>query len=104
VSDLTLQVLKGQQDRDNKVRDLLSTIVDMLGFAEDVEGLQKMQKVQDTVLYMIKEIRDCALFVHEYCGKGLFGAHYGSSVQWTGGLTTELPRTSHTRRCFDYDG
>jgi hypothetical protein len=72
---LDLQVLKSQQGRDDSVRDLLSTIVDMLGFVKDVEGLQKMQKIQETVSSMMKGILDCALFVQEYSGKGLFGEY-----------------------------
>jgi hypothetical protein len=79
--DLTLQVLKSQQGRDDRVRDLLSTIVDMLGFVKDVEGLKKMQKIEQTVSCMMEEIRDCAVFIQEYSGKGLFGEYCRTFVR-----------------------
>jgi len=67
------KVLKCQQDRDDRVRDLLSTIVDMLGFMEDVNAISKIQRIQDTVSCMMRQICECALFVHKYGERGLFG-------------------------------
>jgi hypothetical protein len=60
-----------QQDLDNKIRTLLSTIRDMLGFLEDVDGVSKIGKLQDTVSSMMKQIYECALFIQEYGQKGL---------------------------------
>jgi hypothetical protein len=66
-----LQALKGQQDRDNKIKTLLLTIVDVLGFVEEVDALSKIRKLEDTVSSMMKQIYQCALFIQTYGEKGL---------------------------------
>jgi len=47
------------------------TIVDVLGFVEEVDALSKIRKLEDTVSSMMKQIYECALFIQTYGEKGL---------------------------------
>jgi hypothetical protein len=70
---LNLQTLKGQQDRDDKIRTLLLTMRDMLEFVDDVDAVSKITKLQGTVQSMMTQIYECALFIQAYGGVGLSG-------------------------------
>ena len=79
-TDVAFQILKDQQDRDDKIRALLSTMVDMLGFVDAVDACSNIQKLQDTVSSMMDQIRECAVFIQQYCGIGLFSGYRPASV------------------------
>jgi hypothetical protein len=80
-----LQALKGQQDRDDKIKTLLLTIVDVLGFVEEVDALSKIRKLEDTVSSMMKQIYECALFIQTYGEKGLASTYPSLSIFWIDG-------------------
>jgi hypothetical protein len=46
-----------------------------------VDALPKIQKLQDTVSSMMKQIHECALFIQHYGKKGFFGGYRWASVQ-----------------------
>jgi hypothetical protein len=84
-SDLVLifffnfQTLKGQKNRDDKIKTLLLTMRDMLEFVDDVDAVPKITKLQSTVRSMMTQIYECALFIQAYGGVGLISMCHNPS-------------------------
>jgi hypothetical protein len=68
--DLTSQVLKAQETRDNDVRGLSQAMADMFAFMDDIQNLEKIKPLQDTVTAMMVQVQECAKFISEYVGHG----------------------------------
>jgi len=52
------------------------TIVDVLGFVEEVDALLKIRKLEDTISSMMEKIFECALFIQTYGEKGLASTYH----------------------------
>ncbi|KIM78135.1 hypothetical protein PILCRDRAFT_824851 [Piloderma croceum F 1598] len=65
------KAFKALQDRDDRIKTLLSTAIDMLGFLDEIKPLPKIRILQDTVSAMMKQIYECAVFVHTYGERSL---------------------------------
>ena len=70
-----LQILKVQQDRDEKVRGLWDLVVDTLDFMRQAEPLKEIQGLERTVQAIMKQIYDCTLFLRSYGEKGFVGKY-----------------------------
>ncbi|KAJ6565679.1 hypothetical protein B0H10DRAFT_1081013 [Mycena sp. CBHHK59/15] len=65
------QAVKTQQETDDKLLKLVTTMVDVYSFVDDVEFLaQKIKRLEDTVMATVKQTVECALFIQEYTGSG----------------------------------
>jgi hypothetical protein len=70
---LRLQILKAQQDKDAKVRQLWDVVLDTLDFMKLAEPLKEIKGVEKTVQAIMKQIYDCTLFLRGYGERGFFG-------------------------------
>ncbi|KAJ7096825.1 WD40-repeat-containing domain protein, partial [Mycena epipterygia] len=71
---LAYKVVQKQQDTDDRLLELVQTMVEVYSFVEDVEFLsQKIKRLEDSVLGITRETVECAIFIHEYTGKGFAG-------------------------------
>ncbi|KAJ7192655.1 hypothetical protein GGX14DRAFT_594255, partial [Mycena pura] len=70
------EAVKKQQDADDKILQLVQTMVEVYSFVEDVESQflsQKIQRLQKVVAEIIKQTLECAIFIREYTGHGFRG-------------------------------
>ncbi|KAJ7121443.1 hypothetical protein C8R44DRAFT_588725, partial [Mycena epipterygia] len=68
------QVAKKQQETDEKLVNLVETMVDVYSFVGDVASLpQKIKSLEDKALAIVKQTCDCALFIQEYTAHGFSG-------------------------------
>ncbi|KAF8239905.1 hypothetical protein L208DRAFT_1449630 [Tricholoma matsutake] len=61
-----LQLVKGQQDRDGQISDLITTMDDIYSFVTVADDLKKNKVLQDTVEQILKQTIECAFFIKEY--------------------------------------
>ena len=47
----------------------------MLGFVKEFDMVPKIEKLENTVSYMMKQIHECALFIQQYSESGLFSEY-----------------------------
>ncbi|KAJ7847238.1 hypothetical protein B0H14DRAFT_3676577 [Mycena olivaceomarginata] len=74
------QAVKNQRETDEKIVELVQTMVTMFSFVEDTESLPgKIKGLEDTCLAIVKQTVECAMFIREYTGKG-FGGRLVSQV------------------------
>ncbi|KAJ7108137.1 hypothetical protein C8R44DRAFT_884905 [Mycena epipterygia] len=67
-------VVKKQKETDDKLLKLLKTMAEVYSFVADVQDLpEKFKKLEATVLGITKESVECAIFIHEYTGRGFGG-------------------------------
>jgi hypothetical protein len=66
-------MIVAQRDRDENVRNLTTSMTDMLAFVEEVDALKRIKILEAVVSKMLKEITSCALFIQEYVKKGFYG-------------------------------
>jgi hypothetical protein len=59
----------------------------MLGFVEDANAVPKIQRLEETVSYMMKQIHECALFIQQYGENGLLSEYCQASIRRTVDLT-----------------
>ncbi|KAF7333346.1 WD40 repeat-like protein [Mycena venus] len=65
------QLVKKQQETDDKVRKLVQKMVDVYSFVDDINSLaEKIQSLEDNVLAIVKQTVECALFIQEYTENG----------------------------------
>lgn len=69
------QILKSQQDRDDKVRGLWAIVLDTLDFMRQAEPLKEIQGLEKTVQATMKQVYDCALFLRGYGEDGFTGEY-----------------------------
>lgn len=68
------QALRDQVDRDRKVVDLASTMQSVYSFIDVIQDTpQKLEALSDTIKALLTQTAECALFIHEYVGKGFGG-------------------------------
>jgi hypothetical protein len=70
ISALPFQVLKAQEVRNEDVRSLSEAMVDMLAFMDDIQNLEKIKPLQNTVTAMMIQVEECANFIAQYVGHG----------------------------------
>ncbi|KAJ6616366.1 WD40 repeat-like protein [Mycena sp. CBHHK59/15] len=65
------QVVIKQQETDDKLLKLIQTMVEVYSFVEDTESVsQKIKRLEETVLAIVKQTAECAIFIQEYTGTG----------------------------------
>ncbi|KAJ7353300.1 hypothetical protein DFH08DRAFT_856466 [Mycena albidolilacea] len=65
------KAVKQQQQTDEKIVELVRTMVTTYSFVEDIESLpKKIKGLEDTCLAIVKQTVECAIFIREYTGKG----------------------------------
>ncbi|KAJ6532351.1 WD40-repeat-containing domain protein [Mycena capillaripes] len=65
------EAVKEQGEADDKVFQLVQTMVDIYSFVEDVEFLSlKVQRLKSNILEIARQTLECALFICEYLGYG----------------------------------
>jgi len=68
------QAIKGQLDRDKEITELLATMRDVYSFVEDVKKFpDKIDRLEDTILQILRQTVECSFFIQEYCGHGFGG-------------------------------
>ncbi|KAJ7117549.1 hypothetical protein C8R44DRAFT_707901 [Mycena epipterygia] len=68
------EVVKKQQETDEKLVELVETMVTTFSFVEDTESLpRKIKGLENTCLAIVKQTVECAIFIREYIGKGFGG-------------------------------
>jgi len=78
-------VVKNQLETDNKLVDLVNTMIDVWSFVDDVNSLPaKMKRLEDIIDKIQTQTVECAIFIREYTGHGfgggLFISHHGPVV------------------------
>ncbi|KAJ7121439.1 WD40 repeat-like protein [Mycena epipterygia] len=69
------QAVKNQQDTDEKLVNLVETMVEVYSFVEDVSSLpQKIKSLEDKALAIVQQTVECALFIQEYTSHGFYRA------------------------------
>jgi hypothetical protein len=68
-----LQIIRAQQARDAKVRQLWDTVLDTLDFMKQAEPLKAIKGLEKTVQAIMKQIYDCTLFLRSYGDRGFVG-------------------------------
>ncbi|KAJ6624406.1 quinon protein alcohol dehydrogenase-like superfamily, partial [Mycena sp. CBHHK59/15] len=65
------KVVIKQQETDDKLLKLIQTMVEVYSFVEDTEFVsQKIKRLEDTLLGIVKQTAECAIFIQEYTGSG----------------------------------
>ncbi|KAJ6555293.1 hypothetical protein B0H10DRAFT_1847963 [Mycena sp. CBHHK59/15] len=68
------QAVIKQQETDDKLLKLIQTMVEVYSFVEDTESVsQKIKRLEETVLAIVKQTAECAIFIQEYMGSGFCG-------------------------------
>ncbi|KAJ6586716.1 hypothetical protein B0H10DRAFT_2197960 [Mycena sp. CBHHK59/15] len=85
MGDGLTQVVIKQQGTDDKLHKLIQTMVEVYSFVEETEFVsQKIKRLEDTVLAIVKQTAECAIFIQEYTGRG-FCAKILDQVEKLGG-------------------
>ncbi|MDQ1532139.1 MAG: hypothetical protein QOE37_2264 [Microbacteriaceae bacterium] len=71
-------MVKGQQDRDGKISNLVRTMEDTYSFVALVDELKKNQVLQDVVEQILKQTIECGFFIQEYARRNFAGRCEGS--------------------------
>ncbi|KAJ7898882.1 hypothetical protein B0H14DRAFT_105493 [Mycena olivaceomarginata] len=65
------KVVKHQKDNDTKLCKLVDAVLDTYSLLGDIDSLPgRIESVEDTVLLIVKQTFECALFIQEYIGHG----------------------------------
>jgi len=67
--------MAAQQDRDDEVRKLWGTVVDVLDFMKQAEPLKEIQGLEKTTQAIMKQVYECTLFLRDYESRN-FGGEY----------------------------
>jgi hypothetical protein len=62
-------MIVAQRARDENIRNLATSMTDMLAFVEEVDALKRVRILETVVSDMLREITACALFIQEYVEK-----------------------------------
>jgi hypothetical protein len=65
--------VQNQRETDDKVLQLVQTMVELYSFAEDIESLRDKMKSLENVVEITKQTLECAIFIQEYTGHGFAG-------------------------------
>ncbi|KAJ7083547.1 WD40 repeat-like protein [Mycena epipterygia] len=65
------QAVKKQRETDDKIAQLVDTMVETYSFVEDIDFLvQKIKSLEDKTLALVKQTVECSLFIQEYTANG----------------------------------
>ncbi|KAJ7469210.1 hypothetical protein FB451DRAFT_1560182 [Mycena latifolia] len=74
VLTLVYEAVKKQDEKDEKVIQLVQAMSDAYSFVEDMDSLPgKIKRLEDTISALVKQTEECALFIREYTGHGFCG-------------------------------
>jgi hypothetical protein len=68
-----IKMYAAQQERDDQVRKLWSTVASTLDVVKTVQGLSKEPLLDRTVAATMKQVYECALFLRRYSSKSFGG-------------------------------
>ncbi|KAJ6627729.1 WD40 repeat-like protein [Mycena sp. CBHHK59/15] len=69
------KVVKTQEATDNKLLKLVQTMVEVYLYVEEIGFIsQKKKGLEETVLGIVKQTAECAIFIQEYTGSGFWTA------------------------------
>ena len=71
-------MVKGQQDRDQKISSLVRTMEETYSFVALVDELKKNVVLQDVVGQILKQTIECGFFIQEYARHNFVGKCKGS--------------------------
>ena len=71
-------MVKGQQDRDQKISSLVRTMEETYSFVALVDELKKNVVLQDVVGQILKQTIECGFFIQEYARHNFAGKWKGS--------------------------
>jgi hypothetical protein len=66
-------MVKGQQDRDQKISSLIRTMEETYSFVTLVDELKKNEVLQDVVEQLLKQTIECGFFIQEYARHNFAG-------------------------------
>lgn len=69
----SFQMVKAQQDRDEKISDLVKMMADTYSFVSSVEKYKNGSPLQAVVEQILKQTVECGIFIQEYARHG-FGS------------------------------
>ena len=82
-SQLWLQAVKGQLDRDKNITSLVTLMKDVYLFVDTVKEFpDKVVILEDTIVKILKQTVECTFFIREYCAHGFGGMSYVSIVRY----------------------
>jgi hypothetical protein len=71
---IRFQVVKKQQETDEKLLKLVKTMVEVYSFVDEVDFIpEKIKRLEESLLGIARETVECAIFIHEYMGHGFSG-------------------------------
>ncbi|KAJ7246869.1 WD40-repeat-containing domain protein [Mycena haematopus] len=75
------EAVQKQQDTDEKVQELVETMVEVYSFVDDVESLpHRIKRLEDVLIQITKQTLECAIFIREYTGHGFAGRLFRTNV------------------------
>jgi hypothetical protein len=66
-------MVRGQQDRDQKISSLIRTMEETYSFVTLVDELKKNEVLQDVVEQLLKQTIECGFFIQEYARHNFAG-------------------------------
>ena len=75
-------MVQAQQNRDQKILDLVATMEDTYSFVDSMDELKKNRVLQDVVEQILKQTIECGYFIQEYMRHNFGG-------MWRAGLATQ---------------
>jgi hypothetical protein len=68
--------VRKQQKADDKVVQLVRTMVEVYSFVDDIESLpQRIERLESIVVEITRQTVECAIFICEYTGHGFSGMY-----------------------------
>jgi hypothetical protein len=75
-------MIVAQRARDENIRNLAISMMDMLAFVEEVDALKRIRLLEIVVSDMLREINACAVFIQEYIRNGSYGESNHTSYSY----------------------
>jgi hypothetical protein len=70
---IIFQAVSGQLERDAQIKDLVDAMEDVYSFVDAVDIREKVKILEDTIITILQQTVECAVFIREYCGRGFGG-------------------------------
>ncbi|KAF8339879.1 uncharacterized protein EI90DRAFT_2884005, partial [Cantharellus anzutake] len=68
------QAIQGQIERDDALRDLVDSMVDLYSFVDDVDELEnKIKSLERVIIRVSVQMTECGIFIKQYVSHGFAG-------------------------------
>ena len=70
--------MQGQTERDDAIRGLVASMVDLYSFVDDVDELRdKITSLEDVIIRISVQMTECGIFIKQYLSRGFAGRSLG---------------------------